>query len=89
MPLSQSHTFHRINRILEAPRGNALLIGVGGSGKQSLSRLSAFISSLEVFQIQLRKGYSINDLKADLGTYAGSFAFWKTCIFFILVRSVD
>ncbi|XP_028032579.1 dynein beta chain, ciliary-like isoform X2 [Bombyx mandarina] len=58
----------RINRILEAPRGNALLVGVGGSGKQSLSRLSAFISSLEVFQIQLRKGYSINDLKVDLAT---------------------
>ncbi|KAL0819776.1 hypothetical protein ABMA28_007817 [Loxostege sticticalis] len=56
----------RINRILEAPRGNALLVGVGGSGKQSLSRLSAFISSLEVFQVQLRKGYSINDLKLDL-----------------------
>ncbi|XP_014229978.1 dynein beta chain, ciliary-like [Trichogramma pretiosum] len=56
----------RINRILEAPRGNALLIGVGGMGKQSLSRLASFISSLEVFQVQLRKGYSINDLKADI-----------------------
>ncbi|CAF2140297.1 unnamed protein product [Rotaria magnacalcarata] len=57
----------RINRILEAPRGNALLIGVGGSGKQSLARLAASISSLEVFQITLRKGYNINDLKTDLG----------------------
>lgn len=56
----------RINRILESPRGNALLIGVGGSGKQSLSRLAAFISSLDVFQITLRKGYSIVDLKTDL-----------------------
>jgi dynein heavy chain len=56
----------RINRILESPRGNALLIGVGGSGKQSLSRLAASISSLEVFQVTLRKGYSIADLKLDL-----------------------
>lgn len=57
----------RINRILESPRGNALLVGVGGSGKQSLARLAAFISSLDVFQITLRKGYSIPDMKADLG----------------------
>ena len=56
----------RINRILESPRSNALLIGVGGSGKQSLSRLAAHISSMEVFQISLRKGYGIPELKIDL-----------------------
>lgn len=56
----------RINRILESPRGSALLVGVGGSGKQSLSRLAAFISSLEVFQIQLKKGYGIADMKSEL-----------------------
>ena len=56
----------RINRILEMPLGNALLIGVGGSGKQSLSRLAAFISSMEVYQITLRKGYAISDLKGTL-----------------------
>ncbi|KAG9277586.1 dynein heavy chain 11, axonemal-like [Astyanax mexicanus] len=56
----------RISRILEAPVGNALLIGVGGSGKQSLCRLAAFLSMLEVFQITLRKGYGISDLRSDI-----------------------
>lgn len=56
----------RINRILESPRGSALLVGVGGSGKQSLSRLAAFISSLEVAQISLKKGYGVTDLKHEL-----------------------
>lgn len=56
----------RINRILELPRGSALLVGVGGSGKQSLARLAAFISGLEVVQIQLKKGYGVGDLKNEL-----------------------
>ena len=53
---------------MESPRANLLLVGVGGSGKQSLSRLAAFISSMEVFQMTLRKGYGIPDMMKDLAT---------------------
>ena len=42
-------------------------MGVGGSGKQSLTRLAASVSGLDVFQIQLRKGYGVGDLRTDLG----------------------
>ncbi|KAI0982004.1 hypothetical protein GJ496_010034, partial [Pomphorhynchus laevis] len=45
----------RINRILETPNGNALLISVGGSGKQSIARLAAFMSSIDTFKADLRK----------------------------------
>lgn len=55
----------KISRILESPWGNALLVGVGGSGKQSLARLAAYMSNLKVFQIVLKKGYSIQDLKVS------------------------
>uniref|UniRef100_A0A8P0S8H0 Dynein axonemal heavy chain 11 n=1 Tax=Canis lupus familiaris TaxID=9615 RepID=A0A8P0S8H0_CANLF len=56
----------RISRILRTPQGHALLIGVGGSGKQSLSRLAAYICSLEVFQITLTEGFGIQEFRVDL-----------------------
>ena len=56
----------KVTRILTAAGGHALLVGVGGMGKQSLSRLSAFICQYTNVGIVISSTYSINDFKADL-----------------------
>jgi len=49
----------RITRVIRQPLGNALLLGVGGSGRQSLSRLSTFIAGFKIHQIEVVKGYGM------------------------------
>lgn len=68
--------FHllRLTRVINSPSGNILLVGVGGSGKQSLTKLAAYIVKHIFFQISLTKTYNDNNLKDDikeLYRYAG------------------
>ena len=56
----------RICRILRQPQGNALLLGVGGSGRQSLAKMATFISSYKLYQIEVIKGYNFNKWRDDL-----------------------
>lgn len=58
----------RITRIIMPSSGHGLMVGVGGSGKQSLSRLGASMNYMSTFQITISSTYSINDLKTDLQT---------------------
>jgi dynein heavy chain len=56
----------RIIRIVLQTGGHALLIGVGGSGKQSLARLAAHVCGYSVMQIMINQNYGILDFKTDL-----------------------
>ncbi|KAM9219274.1 dynein axonemal heavy chain 10 [Leptosomus discolor] len=59
------HLIH-VHRIIRMDHGHALLIGVGGSGKQSLTRLAAYTAGCEVFEIILSRGYGEKNFREDL-----------------------
>jgi len=66
--------FHllRTSRTVNSPAGNALLVGVGGSGKQSLTKLCAHICNHRFFQIALTKTYGEKSLMEDIKELFGT-----------------
>ena len=56
----------RICRVLKQDNGHLLLVGIGGSGRQSATKLGTFINDFDLFQIELTKNYSVSDWRDDL-----------------------
>uniref|UniRef100_A0A8C6R755 Dynein axonemal heavy chain 2 n=1 Tax=Nannospalax galili TaxID=1026970 RepID=A0A8C6R755_NANGA len=56
----------RIVRVIGQPRGNMLLVGIGGSGRQSLARLASSICEYNTFQIEVTKHYRKQEFRDDI-----------------------
>ena len=89
----------RIARVMSMPGGNALLVGMGGSGRQSLTRLAAFVLDFGIKQIELSKNYGVTEWRDDIrsvikaaglttrqqGERRGG-CFWCSDVFFYFVK---
>lgn len=44
----------RISRVLQQDNGHVLLVGIGGSGRQTATKLATFIANFKIYQVCLR-----------------------------------
>ncbi|KAL3286288.1 hypothetical protein HHI36_000797 [Cryptolaemus montrouzieri] len=56
----------KICRIITMASGSGLLVGISGSGRQSLTRLASEIFQLKLFQPEITKNYGLNEWRDDI-----------------------
>jgi dynein heavy chain len=56
----------RIARVLRQQRGNAMLVGVGGSGRRSMARLAASMNEMKNYSIEITKSYREKEFHEDI-----------------------
>ena len=59
-------TIVRICRVIRMQKGHMVLVGMGGSGRRSLVKLSCLVSEVKQFGVQIQKKYTLKDFRADL-----------------------
>lgn len=77
----------KIYRILRQKRGHAMLVGVGGSGRHSLTRLSAYIAEMNCDQLEITRNFTLKDFRNklkelyEISAFAGKY-YLKTVLIF-------
>ncbi|EDV95581.1 GH15699 [Drosophila grimshawi] len=81
----------RVSRVLQMPRGNILMVGMGGSGRRSSCRLAAHIADCRLMTVQVSKSYTLADWRDDLKKIlmASSFNLNHTVFLFSDAQATD
>jgi len=58
----------RVARVINKPQGHGLLVGLGGNGRTSISRLAAYVNDCSTQKIELHKSYGVIEWREDLRT---------------------
>lgn len=57
-----------IYRLLKLERGNVLLVGVGGSGRHSLTKLAAYMAEMKTLKVEVTRSFDIKNFREFLKT---------------------
>ena len=64
------HYVCKINRIIKLGKGHGMLVGEGGAGRHSLTRLASFIADYRVWEIEVSKHYKMKEFREDVKRWA-------------------
>ncbi|KAG5305945.1 DYH3 protein, partial [Pseudoatta argentina] len=56
----------RVSRVLLQDNGHALLVGIGGSGRNSCAKLATNMCEYHIYQIEITKTYGLTEWREDL-----------------------
>ena len=56
----------KIERIIKLGKGHGILVGEGGSGRHSLTRLAAYLADYRSWQIEVNKNYRLKEFREDV-----------------------
>lgn len=68
----------KIHRIIKFSRGHGMLVGEGGAGRHSLTKLACFIAKYKTHQISTNKNYKLRDFRENIKGWSQDCAFTDT-----------
>src|ERR1700733_13397821 len=68
----------KIHRIIKFSRGHGMLVGEGGAGRHSLTKLACFIAKYNLHQISTNKNYKLRDFRENIKEWSQNVALKDT-----------